>query len=148
VESFEIMKSTFTILESYSESLVGVLSQRVTTAKEMYDITKKTHSHSEYDGCWDIFERDMSEWLDKTSVIVSFNFSYFEGVSDIIFEIKVFLRQKRDGKNTHDIYSEQISGTVLQELFKHFDLTGWNTPSLEGGHHTDELKKLSVFKNK
>lgn len=140
------MRTTFTVLESYNTSFVGVLSMRLRTAMEMFDFQSKTHSHSEYQGCWDIFLDELGDLLKDKSVNVDFSFEHYKGVSDMIVEVKVFIRQKDNETEIHDIYSEQISGTVLQELFNHFELRGWKTPTLEGRMNKDELEKLIVFK--
>ena len=143
------MKTRFTVEEVYEHSVVGTLSMRISAARDMVEINNKTRTHSEYDDVWDVFNRSIHDAMDVYSVNVDFNFEYFLGVSDVIFEIRVFMRHRKGEETKHPICSEQIAGTVLQELFKHFELVGWKTPMLDGySYMTEELSKLLVFKDK
>lgn len=126
------------------------LTRRVTTAIDMLEVEHKFHTEQETMGSFDIFNDELSRVLDPYGVMFNITREYFKGGTDVIVEITIVIMNKPD--NRTDIDTEQITGTVLTDLFKHLDVTtggyGYRTVKLYAeGWHSQEIKKLTLFAN-
>lgn len=139
--------ATLNVKNWYEYEIKASLVWRIETAIEMLQLLNKIDMQQET-------STPYSEFLDKLNVHMRENgyhltlyHDFFKGNSDVIMELGILLTSDKDKKIP--VRDEKIAGTVLNEVFKYFEFTNWNIPTVSGRiiGITEEVKALNVFKN-
>lgn len=137
------MKTPSLIAKCNGNNRDFTFSTRVCTAVEMLDLELMMDSREETRGTWDMFMEDMAERMNALDVNFDIRPEYFKGINDVIFELRVHMHAGQDCKV--DLDSEQVAGTMLSGICKHFEWTGWNTPRLTDDFDTKRFAHLDAF---
>lgn len=109
------------IKEGY-KNLSFVLTERYTTAADMYKLMLKLNTEQETSGELDILNSNIHDTLSQYDLFCYMNPQFFTGREDIIFELNVDITMNNDCKlDNKDLVKEHILGTVLKEIQTHFD---------------------------
>ena len=109
------------IKEGY-KNLSFVLTERYTTAADMYKLMLKLNTEQETSGELDILNSNIYDTLSQYDLMFHLNPQFFTGREDIIFELNVDITMNNDCKlDNKDLVKEHILGTVLKEIQNHFD---------------------------
>ena len=101
------------IKEGY-KNLSFVLTERYTTAADMYKLMLKLNTEQETSGELDILNSNIYDTLSQYDLCFHLNPQFFELNVDITMNNDCKLDNK-------DLVKEHILGTVLKEIQKHFD---------------------------
>jgi hypothetical protein len=112
---------------------------RVKSAVHMLDLTEKFRTEQETEGPWQEFQERLV--LEHFHGYVSYEF--FKGANDVILELTISMFTK-EGYTEHKVSSEQIAGTILQEVKDYLDLM-YIRPS--NAYENKAIKDLLVFQS-
>jgi hypothetical protein len=110
------------IKEGY-KNLSFVLTERYTTAADMYKLMLKLNTEQETSGDFDVLNSNIHDTLSQYDLMFHLNPQFFTGREDMIFELNVDIVMNNDCKlDNKDLVKEHILGTVLKEIQNHFDV--------------------------
>lgn len=112
---------------------------RVKSAVHMLELTEKFRTEQETEGPWQEFQ----EKLTFENFHGYVNYEFFKGVNDVILELTVSMFTN-EGYTEHKVSSEQIAGTILQEVKDYLDLR-YIRPS--NAYENKAIKDLLVFQS-
>ena len=143
------MNVTVSIKDNWNHSATVVFTTRIKSAIDMLDITDKLDTQQETKGVWDIFREDLHEVMDPYEVTHGIDIEFFKGYQDVIFELRLHISTKSDCK--HSIASEQIAGTLITSIAKHFawKQDNWHCNLKLAGdkYSTKGFEDLNIFKS-
>lgn len=144
------MNVTVSIKDNWNHSATVVFTTRIKSAIDMLDITNKLDTQQETKGVWDVFQEELYEVMNHYEVTHGIELEFFKGYQDVIFELRLHISTKSDCK--HNIASEQIAGTLITSIVKHFEWRQDNwcrTVTLSGDKYsTKGFEDLDIFKNR
>lgn len=109
------------IKEGYN-NLSFVLTERYTTALDMYKLMLKLNTEQETSGEFNILNINIDETLSQYDLCFNIHPQFFTGREDVIFELSVNITMNNNCKlDNKDLVKEHILGTVLKEIKNHFD---------------------------
>jgi len=127
------------VVKCRSNQLVVKITTRVRSAVHMLELTQKFRTEQETEGPWQEFHKKLNY---ENHYHADVTYEYFKGVSDVILELTVFIDRHEDYKE-HEVNSEQIAGTVLQEVKEYLNLC---YVSLAKAFESKVIKDLLVFR--
>jgi len=109
------------IQEKYN-SLSFNLTQRFTTAFEMYNLMLKLNTEQETGGEFDTLTEKLREEFLQYEVHIDLSPQFFTGREDVIFELSVYIQLNKDSKlDNKDLLKEFVLGTILKYIKDHFN---------------------------
>ena len=143
------MNVTVTIKDNWNHSATVVFTTRIKSAIDMLDITDKLETQQETRGVWDVFLEELHEVMNHYEVTHGIELEFFKGYQDVIFELRLHISTKSDCK--YAIASEQIAGTLITSIAKHFAWkeNNWHCSLKLAGdkHSTRGFEDLDIFKS-
>ena len=144
------MNNVLSVKEFYDYRVAFTITKRISSAIDMLTFHEKCNTEQETDGEFDLFHRELSEALEPYNVFYNVDIGYFKGVEDVIVQIGVFINQRGENpEKTVSLKDEQIVGTLLVHLFKHFGFStesyGYNRVVLNEEGYGRDMKKLTIF---
>lgn len=112
-----------------------ILTERLTTAKEMYDVMLKLNTEQEtQDGEFDKLRQNIYDICEDKDFNIHLSADLLPGRRDIILELHVIISFKQNTE-LKDIDNELILGTLFKEIKDHFNtyyktsIRDWETKS-------------------
>ena len=144
------MNSVLSVKEFNNYNVAFTITKRISSAIDMLTFHEKCNTEQETDGEFNVFERELSDALQPYNVFCSFHIKYYRGVEDVIVEINVCITQREENpEKTVSLKDEQIVGTLLVHLFKHFGFStksyGYDRVVLNEEGYGRDMKKLTIF---
>jgi len=111
-----------TKLEKKYDALTIVLTDRYTTAVDMYNLMLKLNTEQETSGEFNILIDNVREISKDKEFEIYLFADFYPGREDVIFELKIEIFIHKGSKlEVKDLFNEQILGTVFKEIKQHFD---------------------------
>lgn len=126
------------VVKCYANELRVKFTTRVTNPVHMLELTEKFRTEQETEGPWEEFHDKLRLEYCQGYVL----YEFFKGCSDVILELTVCISRNEDYKE-YEVNSEQIAGTILQEVKDYLDLT---YITLSQAYENHNVKDLLVFR--
>ncbi len=139
------MRTRVNFSSSYPFTFV-TFTTRISSAIEMFNVFNLLETQQETEGVWDTFFGDLVDVMQQRSVGIRYTVDFFKGTNDVIFELKIDIQKYEECKDS--VASEQIMGTIVSAVAKHFGWSGW-TLNLDDptSYENKTYKDLLVFKS-
>jgi hypothetical protein len=109
------------INEEY-DRLTIVLTDRYTTARDVYDLMLKLNTEQETTGEFNVLLENVKEICEDKEFEIYLFPEFYPGREDVIFELRIEIFIHKGSKlKVKELFNEHILGTLFNEIKQHFN---------------------------
>lgn len=111
-----------TKIDEQYDTLTIVLTNRYTTARDVYDLMLKLNTEQETSGEFNILLGNISEINRDKEFEIFLYPEFYPGREDVIFELRIEIFIHKGSKlKIKELFTEHILGTLFKEIKQHFN---------------------------